>query len=94
MDYLVIPYLLGCTELRMRIIFGEILNDVADPLEPYGSWLSKAWLPDEILKYVNRSHNIYIRHHPIFGHIPIVLPPYAPPNLTPAVSTHISQSKP
>jgi len=37
-------------DARLRIVFGEILADVAEELEPYNAWLSKAWLPDEIIK--------------------------------------------
>jgi hypothetical protein len=34
---------------RLHIVFGEIVTDVAESFEPYNAWLSKAWLPDEIM---------------------------------------------
>jgi alpha-L-rhamnosidase len=34
---------------RLRIVFGELLTDVAEPFEPYGAWLSESWLPDEVI---------------------------------------------
>ncbi|OYT90670.1 MAG: glycoside hydrolase [Burkholderiales bacterium PBB3] len=35
--------------VRLRLVFGEVLNDVASPLYPYSAWLSQAWLPEEII---------------------------------------------
>jgi len=35
--------------VRLRLIFGEVPADVAEPLEPYTGTLSRAWLPDEIV---------------------------------------------
>jgi len=34
---------------RLRLIFGEVVSDVAEPLHPYKGSLSEAWLPEEIL---------------------------------------------
>ena len=34
---------------RMRLVFGEVISDVAEPLHPYTGWLSESWLPEEIV---------------------------------------------
>ncbi|ORY61062.1 alpha-L-rhamnosidase [Leucosporidium creatinivorum] len=34
---------------RIKLTFGEILNDVAESFEPYEGFLSKAWLPEETI---------------------------------------------
>lgn len=34
---------------RLRLTFGEVPSDVAEPLYPYNGMLSSAWLPDEIV---------------------------------------------
>ncbi len=34
---------------RLRITFGEVPGDVAEPLHPYKGFLSEAWLPEEII---------------------------------------------
>jgi len=39
---------------RLRLVFGEIISDIAEEFYPYTAWLSKAWLPDEIIKWVHR----------------------------------------
>lgn len=33
--------------VRLRLVFGEVPTDVAEPLYPYKGQLSEAWLPDE-----------------------------------------------
>lgn len=33
--------------IRLRLTFGEVPTDVAEPLYPYRGWISAAWLPDE-----------------------------------------------
>ncbi len=35
--------------VRLRLTFGEVASDVAEPLYPYKGWLSASWLPDEII---------------------------------------------
>jgi alpha-L-rhamnosidase len=35
--------------VRLRLTFGEVPTDVAEPFHPYKGQLSEAWLPDEIL---------------------------------------------
>lgn len=35
--------------LRLRLTFGEVPTDVAEPLHPYRAWISAAWLPEEIV---------------------------------------------
>ena len=35
--------------VRLRLTFGEVPTDVADPLYPYRGWVSAAWLPDEVI---------------------------------------------
>ncbi len=34
---------------RLRLTFGEVPGDVADPLHPYKGTLSESWLPEEII---------------------------------------------
>jgi len=34
---------------RLRLTFGEVPTDVAEPLYPYSGQLSSAWLPDEVV---------------------------------------------
>ncbi len=34
---------------RLRLVFGEVPGDVAEPLHPYKGNLSEAWLPEEIV---------------------------------------------
>ena len=35
--------------VRLRLTFGEVPTDVAEPFHPYHGQLSEAWLPDEVL---------------------------------------------
>jgi alpha-L-rhamnosidase len=35
--------------IRLRLTFGEVPTDVAEPLYPYRGWVSAAWLPDEVV---------------------------------------------
>ena len=35
--------------VRLRLIFGEVPTDVAEPFHPYKGQLSEAWLPDETI---------------------------------------------
>jgi alpha-L-rhamnosidase len=43
--------------VRLRLTFGEVPTDVAEPLHPYKGQLSEAWLPDETINvdYLPRS---------------------------------------
>ena len=34
---------------RLRLIFGEVVTDVAEPFHPYKGMLSESWLPEEIV---------------------------------------------
>lgn len=34
---------------RLRLVFGEVVTDVAVPLYPYNGWISASWLPDEVV---------------------------------------------
>ncbi|HBR2229141.1 TPA: family 78 glycoside hydrolase catalytic domain [Klebsiella pneumoniae] len=49
---------------RLRLIFGEVPNDVIDPLYPYSGKLSASWLPDEIINidHIPASIDIPRRH--------------------------------
>ncbi|MEJ0230757.1 sugar hydrolase (plasmid) [Klebsiella michiganensis] len=49
---------------RLRLVFGEIVTDVAMPLYPYNGWISSSWLPDEILNvdFLPQQVNIGRRH--------------------------------
>jgi alpha-L-rhamnosidase len=35
--------------VRLRLTFGEVPTDVAEPLYPYRGWISAAWLPEEVV---------------------------------------------
>jgi hypothetical protein len=35
--------------IRLRLTFGEVPTDVAEPLYPYQGWISAAWLPEEVV---------------------------------------------
>jgi hypothetical protein len=35
--------------IRLRLTFGEVPTDVAEPLHPYRGWISAAWLPEEVI---------------------------------------------
>lgn len=35
--------------VRLRLTFGEVPTDVAEPLYPYRAWISAAWLPEEVV---------------------------------------------
>jgi alpha-L-rhamnosidase len=35
--------------IRLRLTFGEVPTDVAEPLYPYRGWISAAWLPEEVI---------------------------------------------
>src|SRR5688500_14773231 len=35
--------------VRLRVTFGEVPTDVAEPFHPYKGQLSEAWLPDEVV---------------------------------------------
>lgn len=35
--------------VRVRLTFGEVPTDVAEPLVPYTGWVSAAWLPEEVI---------------------------------------------
>lgn len=43
--------------VRLRLVFGEVPTDVAEPFYPYKGQLSEAWLPDETINvdYLPRS---------------------------------------
>ena len=34
---------------RLKFTFGEVPGEVAEPLDPYKGWLSRAWLQDEVI---------------------------------------------
>ncbi len=34
---------------RLKCTFGEVPGEVAEPLDPYKGWLSRAWLQDEVI---------------------------------------------
>jgi hypothetical protein len=49
---------------RLRLVFGEVPTDVAEPFYPYRGTLSSAWLPDEVINvdYLPRAVRIERRH--------------------------------
>jgi alpha-L-rhamnosidase len=34
---------------RLKLTFGEVPGEIAEPFEPYKGWLSRAWLQDEVI---------------------------------------------
>ncbi|GAA5839427.1 hypothetical protein JCM9279_005937 [Rhodotorula babjevae] len=40
---------------RIKLTFGEVLNDIAEPFEPYNGFLAKSWLPEETV-VLQRPH--------------------------------------
>lgn len=49
---------------RLRLVFGEVVTDVAIPLYPYNGWVSASWLPDEVLNidFLPQRVNVARRH--------------------------------
>jgi hypothetical protein len=49
---------------RLRLVFGEVPTDVAEPFYPYTGTLSSAWLPDEIINvdYLPRAVRLERRY--------------------------------
>ncbi len=49
---------------RLRLTFGEVPTDVAEPFYPYKGQLSEAWLPDEVVNidYLPQSVRLPRRH--------------------------------
>jgi hypothetical protein len=35
--------------IRLKLTFGEVPTDVAEPFQPYRGWISAAWLPEEVV---------------------------------------------
>ncbi|MFP1839614.1 alpha-L-rhamnosidase-related protein [Lonsdalea quercina] len=60
--------------VRLRLIFGEVVTDVTQPLYPYNGWISASWLPDEILNvdFLPQQVRIERRHAFRFVKIDIV----------------------
>ena len=50
--------------VRLRLTFGEVPTDVAEPLYPYRGWISAAWLPEEIVTIddLPAAHRLARRH--------------------------------
>lgn len=50
--------------VRLKLTFGEVPTDVAEPLYPYKGWISAAWLPDEVvtLDDLPVNHRMARRH--------------------------------
>ena len=50
--------------VRLRLTFGEVPTDVAEPLYPYRGWISAAWLPEEIVTIddLPADHRLARRH--------------------------------
>lgn len=50
--------------IRLRLTFGEVPTDVAEPLYPYRGWISAAWLPEEIVTIddLPADHRVPRRH--------------------------------
>jgi alpha-L-rhamnosidase len=50
--------------VRLRLTFGEVPTDVAEPLYPYTGQLATGWLPDEIINvdYLPQSVKMARRH--------------------------------
>ncbi|MFL6632015.1 MAG: hypothetical protein ACJ8HJ_06840 [Massilia sp.] len=50
--------------IRLRLTFGEVPTDVAEPLYPYRGWISAAWLPDDTVTIddLPADHRLPRRH--------------------------------
>ena len=57
--------------VRLRLTFGEIPPDVAEPLYPYTGSISEAWLPDEIINVDDLPQAVRISRRYAFRYVKI-----------------------
>lgn len=56
---------------RLRLSFGEVPPDVAEPLHPYTGWLSEAWLPEEVLTIDDLPQRVRVPRRHAFRYVRI-----------------------
>jgi len=57
--------------VRLRLIFGEVPPDVAEPFYPYTGKLSQAWLPDETINIDDLPQAVCLPRRYAFRHVKI-----------------------
>ncbi len=64
--------------VRLKLTFGEVPSEVAEPFDPYPGKLSRAWLQDEIVTVVEIPNTITIDRRLSFRYVKIELMAYSP----------------
>lgn len=57
--------------VRLRLVFGEVLNDVGSPLHAYTAWLSEAWLPEEVVTIDDLPQQVRLPRRHAFRYVRI-----------------------
>jgi len=57
--------------IRLRLTFGEVPTDVAEPLYPYRGWVSAAWLPDEVVTIDDLPSNFRMSRRHAFRYVKV-----------------------
>ena len=63
---------------RLRIVFGEVPGDVAEPLHPYKGNLSEGWLPEEIITVDFLPQNVRMPRRYAFRYVKVEVIATAP----------------
>ncbi|KAK4704386.1 hypothetical protein P7C70_g1820, partial [Phenoliferia sp. Uapishka_3] len=58
---------------RLKLVFGEVLNDVAESFEPYEGWLSKSWLPEEVINVDYLPEHVAMPRRDAFRYVKITV---------------------
>ncbi|MFZ2987596.1 hypothetical protein [Ideonella sp.] len=56
---------------RLRLTFGEVPTDVAESFEPYTAWLSRAWLPDEVVNIDDLPQSVRLPRRYAFRYVKV-----------------------
>ncbi|WP_049973834.1 family 78 glycoside hydrolase catalytic domain [Azospirillum sp. B4] len=56
---------------RLRLTFGEVPSDVAEPLYPYQGVLSSAWLPDEVINVDYLPQSVHMPRRYAFRYVKV-----------------------
>ncbi|MHA4871756.1 alpha-L-rhamnosidase-related protein [Duganella sp. PWIR1] len=57
--------------IRLRLTFGEVPTDVAEPLYPYHGWVSAAWLPDEVITIDDLPSDCHLPRRHAFRYVKV-----------------------
>ncbi|MDC8784674.1 alpha-L-rhamnosidase-related protein [Roseateles koreensis] len=57
--------------VRLRLTFGEVPTDVAEPLHPYRGWLSEAWLQEEIVTIDDLPQTVQLPRRYAFRYVKV-----------------------